>query len=106
MTIYESAAIYIDSCTTLRGKITAIDNVIAALNTSALKAAATGNITEYSLDDGQTKIKATYRSPIEVSNSITAFEGIRQRYINQLNGRVVQLRDGKNFTRYNFGNGR
>lgn len=95
--IYDSAAIYIDSAQTLEDKITRIDAVINALQTSALKAAETGNISEYSLDDGQTKIKTAYRDVVQVASSISAFERIKQTYINQLNGRVMRLMDQKNF---------
>lgn len=97
MAIFDSAAIYIDSAKTLREKIVRIDAIITALETSALKAAETGNISEYSLDDGQTKIKTAYRSPVDVQNSIDAFEKIKQRYVNQLNGRVMRLVDSKSF---------
>ncbi len=103
MVVFDSSAIYIDCATTLREKIARIDAVITALETTALKSAATGNLSEYWLDDGQTKIKTVYRSPAEVERSITAFEKIRQRYINQLNGRVVRLVDGKSFTGRRYG---
>lgn len=99
MATFDSASIYIDSATTLQAKIVRINAIITALETTALKAAETGNVTEYSLDDGQTKINTMYRSPIEVQKSIDAFESIKQRYVNQLNGRVVRLVDSKNFNR-------
>jgi hypothetical protein len=97
MVHYTTADLYIESKTKLLDKITAIDAIISALETVALKAAATGNVQEYSLDDGQTKIKTMYRSPAEVEASITAFERIKQRYINEYNGPMVRLVDGKNF---------
>jgi len=97
MTVYDSASIYIDSRTTLRAKITAIDAIIAALEVSALKAAEGESIEEYWLDDGQTKIKTIRRTSQEIAKSILSFEQIKQRYINTLNGRVFRLIDGKNF---------
>ena len=97
MTVYDSASIYIDSRTTLRAKITAIDAIIAALEVSALKAAEGESIEEYWLDDGQTKIKTIRRTSQEIAKSIFAFEQIKQRYVNSLNGRVFRLIDGKNF---------
>jgi hypothetical protein len=97
MTVYDSASIYIDSRTTLRAKITAIDAIIAALEVSALKAAAGESIEEYWLDDGQTKIKTIRRTSEQIAKSILSFEQIKQRYVNQLNGRVFRLVDGKNF---------
>lgn len=97
MIYYDSADIYIESATSIRDKITRIKAIITALENSALKAAANGNISEYSLDDGQTKIRTAYRNPAEVANSITAFDTILQRYINKLNPRIVRLVDHKNF---------
>lgn len=97
MVQYDSAAIYLESCTTVRAKIVAIDAIIAALMLTAAKAASTDNIEEYWLDDGQTKIKTLYRGTAAVFESINAFEKLKQMYINQLNGRIVRLVDGKNF---------
>lgn len=99
MVIYDTAAIYIDSATSLQDKITRIDAVIDALFTSALKAAATGNVSEYSLNDGQTQIKTVYRSVAEVKQAITDFEAIKTMYVERLNGRVVRLMDSKSFNR-------
>lgn len=99
MVIYDSADIYINGATCLRDKIARIDAIIVALEDAALKGAAQGNISDYSLNDGQTQIRTAYRSITDISASINAFEQIRQRYINQLNGRVVRLVDSKNFRR-------
>lgn len=95
---YDSAYKYIDCASDLRSKIARIEAIIAALETTALKAAANDNISEYSLNDGQTVIRTVYKSAQDVLNSIMAFEKIRQMYINRLNGRVIRLVDGKNFT--------
>jgi 2C-methyl-D-erythritol 2,4-cyclodiphosphate synthase len=94
---YDSASIYIDCASDLRGKITRIDAIITALEDAALVAAAKGDITEYSLDDGQTKIRTVYRDASSIATAIANFEQIKQRYINRLNGRHVRLVDGKNF---------
>lgn len=104
MVVFDSAAIYIESATTVKAKIVRIEAIITALETTALKAAETGNISEYSLDDGQTKIQTMYRNPMEVQRSIEAFEMIKQRYINQLNGRVMRLVDSQSFNRNRYGN--
>ena len=100
MTYFSSAQIYIECGRDLRDKINRLNAVITALETTALKAAETGNLDEYSLDDGQTKIRTKYRDAVAVANSITAFETIRQRYINQLNGRHVRLADSKNYKQW------
>lgn len=97
MLTFDSSSIYVTSATTLRDKLTRVNAIITALEDVALKAAANGDISHYSLDDGQTKIMTSYRTAEDVANSIQAFEVIRQRYINQLNGRMVRLVDSKNF---------
>jgi hypothetical protein len=99
MVEYDSAEIYIQSKTTLREKIAAMDAIISALETTALKAAGTDNISEYQLDDGQTKIRTMYRGASAVFRAIQDFERLRQMYVNRLNGRMVRLVDGKNFIR-------
>jgi hypothetical protein len=97
--IYDSASIYIQSATTLKEKIIRIDAIITALEDTALKAASTDDVMEYSLDDGQTKIRTVYRSAESVLNAIQAFEKMKQMYINRLNGRIVRLVDGKSLRR-------
>lgn len=97
MVVYKSADIYIETATSLRDKITKIDAIITALTATALKSAATDNITEYRLDDGQTKIETIYKGTDAIFKSIHAFEKIKQMYINQLNGRSMRLVDSKNF---------
>jgi len=99
MVIYDSAYIYIDSATTLAEKIDKLDTIITALEDTALKAAANDDIEEYWVDDGQAKIKTTYRSAMAVINSIQAFERMRQMYINKLNGRVSRLVDSHSLRR-------
>lgn len=96
MIYFDSADLYIEKASTLRDKILRVNAIIDALETQALKAAANENITEYSLNDGQTTIRTVYRSSAEVERSINAFERIKQRYINQLNSRGMRLMDSKN----------
>jgi tRNA(Ser,Leu) C12 N-acetylase TAN1 len=98
MLYYDSEAVYIESGVDLAAKIVRIDAILCALESAALKAAAGEDISEYWLDDGQTKIKATRRGANGIATSILAFERIRQRYLNQLNGRVFRFVDIKNFT--------
>lgn len=97
MVTYNSAATYITSVTSLEAKIARIDAIITALEVTALTAASNDNITEYMLDNGQTKIQTSYRGAGAVLKSIAGFEAMKQMYLNQLNGRVIRLVDGKNF---------
>lgn len=104
MAIYDSSAIYISSASSLREKVARIEAVIIALEETALTAAAGDNVTSYTLDNGQTKINTMYRSAAEIANSILAFQRIKTRYINQLNGgAIVRLVDSSNFQRRNNG---
>lgn len=102
---YDSADIFIQSATTLEAKIAKIDAIITALEDVALTAAGNDNISEYELNDGQVKIKTAYRGAAAVLKSIMDFEKIRQMYVNRLNGRVVRMVDGKNFTGNRHGRG-
>lgn len=99
MVIYETCSIYVTSQTTLQARIMAIEAVIDALITTGATAAGTDNIQEYSLNDGQTIIKTIYKGSVAVGNAINFWEAQKQRYINQLNGRMVRLHDAKNFNR-------
>lgn len=104
MVIFDSAAIYIDNLggyTTVQDKwkarIAALDAIIDALEISALSAAGRSHLTEYTLNDGQTQIKCMYRSAADIQQAIMDYEGMKNYYINKLNGRVFRLMDSKNF---------
>jgi hypothetical protein len=97
MVIYTSAVDYISVAKDARDRIVRIDAIIFALETSALKAAATGEISEYALDDGQTKISQVYRNPAEIERSIMSFERIRQMLMSRSMGRMTRLSDESNF---------
>jgi len=99
MIYFDSAEIYVTSFKDNQAKIVAIQLIQDSLLTSALKAAGTSNMSEYMLNDGQTIIKTVYRSVEDVQKAWTAFERIKQIYINGLNGRMVRLVDSKNFRR-------
>lgn len=106
MVVYETCKIFIQSRTTLEGKIAAIDAILEALEASALTQAGADNIQEYSLNDGQTIIKTIYKGAVGIASAIDDFERIRQRYVNRLNGRMVRLVDGHNMSRRNWRYGR
>jgi len=94
---YNSEFDYIDSATTLIVRLNRIRAIAAELELILLKAASTDNIEEYSLDDGQTKIKTIYRSVGSITAGLVALDALEQRIINRLQGRVVRLVDEKNF---------
>lgn len=101
--IYNSGFQYIQSCTTLKAKIDAIDAIIDSLQETALSAAANNDINEYWLNDGQTQIKTIYRGAEAVTKSIFAYEKLREYYSAKLNKtRVVRAMDSKNFPSRNW----
>lgn len=95
MEYYDSAAIYVNTSTDLCDKITNIEAVQAALLVAAMNAADNDHIQEYSLNDGQTIIRTEYRGVDAIMKSYNAWERIKQQFINQLNGRVFKMVDGK-----------
>lgn len=98
MVEYSSEVAYLESKTDAKSKIKAIDAIVDQLLITAAKAALSEDVTEYSLDDGQTKIKTIRRPVSAIMKSIADLRTLQQEYINQLNGRIIQLRDSKNFT--------
>jgi len=84
--------LYIESATSLVDRIARIEAIIAALETQLLTGATTGDIASYSLDDGQTKIQTQYRSISSITEGLHALDTLKQRLINQLNGRQTVLR--------------
>ena len=96
MATYNSFGYYILDAADLREKITRIDAVITKLEEMALLGADNMDITETSLDDGQTKIKTIYRSAAEIASTITKYMVIKNRYISELNGCRMSLIDSRN----------
>lgn len=84
--------VYIENANDLKDRITRIEAVITALETQLLTGAANGDIVSYSLDDGQTKITSQYRGVASMMAGLKALDALRQRLINQLNGRVKAIR--------------
>lgn len=102
---YSSIKEYLQSKTTLDAKIAVCQQIISNMEGLILEFSLNGNAGtgDYELDNGQTKVKGTYRSVEDLSRSITAVETIMQRYINQKNGRMTRLSDQANFRRRGYG---
>lgn len=94
--IFLSAFDYIQSCETTAAQIAAIDQIIAQLIIQAAKASLGENITQYSLNDGQTIISTTKRSVNDIQKSIIAMRRLRNDLVSDKTGRMVRLVDGKN----------
>lgn len=104
MITYSSAGVFVDECgEDPREGVRRCNLIIKALFKAMICAAQDSGVSEYSLDDGQTKISQSYRSPAEVQRSIDAFIKLKHYYLNQINGNVIGLVDGKNLTRFNNG---
>ncbi len=98
MLTFKSATEYVQSCATVKAQVAAIDAIISALLLVALKAAENGDISQYSLDNGQTVISTTYRTAGDVASSIKEFRRIRAMIVNDKVGAgMVRLMDSKNF---------
>lgn len=95
MAVYFTCIDYIRCASNTREKIDRINAIIEALEDSMLKGALKANIEEYSLDDGQTKIKEVFRDITQIENSITALTRRKNRLINSCVGYRYGLQDGK-----------
>lgn len=90
-------AIYLESKKSILEKIRAVD---ALIDTMTLRMAdVAGGLAavtdEYWMDDGQMKIKTSYRSIDQVEAGINALEKMKQRWVNKYNGRIMTLRDAR-----------
>jgi hypothetical protein len=105
MVYFDSATLYLQSKTTQSDRLDAIESIIDALILKAAAAAdedsGTFRYEEYFLNDGQTQIRARYRSVDDILNSIKIFERLAMTYRNRLNGRAIRMVDGKNFINNN-----
>lgn len=104
---YSSVSSYLQSKKSLDAKIATCQQIIDNMNSLILEFSINGTAgtSEYSLDNGQTKVKGTYMSIEDLSRSITAIEAQMWRYINQKNGRLTRLSDQANFRRRGGFNG-
>jgi hypothetical protein len=96
MAIYDTCISYIKCAQDTKDKIDRIDAIIEALEDAELNSAIqSGDVDEYSLDDGQTRIKTVIRGPEAIEKAITALERRKQRIINRCVGYRYGLQDGK-----------
>lgn len=87
-------SIYIASAADLEQKITRLQTIIDALELRMVEVGA-GNATteEYQIDDGQVRINTIYRNPESIAKAILLYERLKQKAINQYNGRGYVLRN-------------
>jgi len=89
--------VYLESKKSLADRIKAYNDLITAMENRAAEVAAglNASVDEYSMDDGQMKVRTKYRNIDDVIAGILALERMKQIYINRYNGRVFVLRDVK-----------
>lgn len=86
---------YVQSASDLVGRIAKINSLIDAMELVLIDSTGSANYSEYQMDNGQMKVRASYRNPSEVTAGINELEKLKQRYINRLNGRRTVLRSGQ-----------
>ena len=84
--------LYIEGATGLVERLARIEAIIEALELMQVEVIGKSNVEEYQLDDGQVKIKTIYRSSEEIAKAIEAYEKLKQKILNRLNGRQIVLR--------------
>ena len=84
--------LYIEGATGLVERLARIGAIIEALELRQVEVIGKSNVEEYQLDDGQVRIKTIYRSSEEIAEAIEAYEKLKQKILNKLNGRQIVLR--------------
>ena len=87
---------YIIDAPTLKERYDRISAIIKGLETAQLAGISQTGKLSYSLDDGQTRISAQYRSPGEIAKAIAEYEKILRRIESEITGtRIVRLADAE-----------
>ncbi len=98
--LYFSLNANFQTCTSIQDRIDKIDAIIdELLNNIALKSVSTANMVEYRIDTGQTVQQVTYSSSTQVTDTIRAYETMRQFYVNKLLGNKWKVIGDKNLKR-------
>jgi hypothetical protein len=84
--------LYIEGATGLVERLARIEAIIEALELRQVEVIGKSNVEEYQLDDGQVRIKTIYRSAEEIAKAIEAYDKLKQKILNKLNGRQMVLR--------------
>lgn len=104
--IFQDCVTYIESATSIKQRMARVLATKTALENQRLAMAMSGSksqVSEYSLDDGQTKIRTVYRSMEELTKAIAGLDMELVTLQNRVNGRMTKLMDENNF---NFRRGR
>lgn len=90
---------YLECKPELAAKAAAIEKIIDDMLLQVANNIGNSGVIEYQYDDGQAKIKMTYRGIDSMKDAIMQLEQLKQMYLNRLRGRVQVLRDEKTFRR-------
>lgn len=98
MPIYIKINNNFQSCTTLKAKLAMCETIIMSMYDAAAQAALNGDIVEYTLDDGQSKISTVKATGTQLAATIQAFEQLAESLRQQIyGGGITRLMDEKNF---------
>ncbi len=88
----------VNTPSTARARIAALDVIINTLLDAATRAALNGNIKEYRFDDGVSKVMFEYVDAGAIAAQIRGFQALQQVYLQMpgVNSRVTRLIDSKN----------
>jgi hypothetical protein len=104
MVTFESTYDYITKPSDLLVRINRIQAIIDTFENAIVANATSAHLQEYSLDDGQSKIKTGYRSMKELTDGLMGLDLLLHRLVvryNKLNnGSVIRLVDSKNLRRW------
>lgn len=89
---------------TARDRVATINTIIDGLLAAQIAIAVDPTKQEYSLDDGQTKIRVVYKDLAAVASAIIVWERTKQMYLNQYNGRMSRLVPSVAMPQYNLFN--
>jgi uncharacterized protein (UPF0335 family) len=84
--------IYIESADSMIERVERLEQIIEALEIRALAVVGDADVEEYQIDDGQVKIRTLYKSSESIAKAIMAYEKLRNKLLNKLNGRNMALR--------------
>lgn len=101
--IFPTIKQYLTDAPTLENRIKRIDQLIDAMILSTLNVVSgddyNPNVSEYQLNDGQMTVRTLYKTNNDVFDSVKQLEQMKQMYMNQLNGRVMTMRDIRSLNR-------
>ena len=91
---------YVNGALTVQDKICRIEEIIGIMMNSLAESALNQDVSEYRLDDGQTKVQTIYRSATQITNAIEDLERLVVFYKNKDLPRTTVLRDHEQIRKY------